>query len=343
MAWFTSAIEQGSEEPPDPASSNSLGCQEGSVGITNKVKSNMQSDHAPLQNIAINESLARLLVAAQFPQWAELPIKPVELSGWDNRTFHLGENMSMRLPSAAQYAAQVEKEQHWLPKLAPFLPLSIPTPLAMGNPDKNFPWHWSIYRWLEGENATKENVGDLQEFGTALAQFLLALQKIDTAGGPPPGQHNFFRGGSLNVYDDETRNSMIALRGMIDSDIATKVWEAAINAKWHGKPLWLHGDFAAGNLLVKNGRLNAVIDFGGLGVGDPACDLTIAWTFLSGASREAFIKTIGFDSATWARARGWALWKALITVVEYIETDIQKSTNAKYVIDEVLDDEKLSN
>jgi aminoglycoside phosphotransferase (APT) family kinase protein len=246
----------------------------------------------------------------------------------------------MRLPSAARYAAQVEKEQHWLPKLTPFLPLSIPVPLAMGNPDKNYPWHWSIYRWLEGENATTENIDDLQEFGTALAQFLVALQQIDTTGGPPPGQHNFFRGGLLNVYDDETRNTIIALSGIINSDIATEVWEVAINAKYRGKPVWLHGDFAPGNLLVKNGRLNAVIDFGGLGVGDPACDLTIAWTFLSGASREAFIKTIALDSATWARARGWALWKALITLVEYIEIDTYKSRNAKYVINEVLNDHR---
>ena len=175
----------------------------------------MQSDNAPFQNIDINENLARLLVATQFPQWADLPIKPVEFSGWDNRTFHLGENMSIRLPSAARYAVKVEKEQYWLPKLAPFLPVSIPTPLAMGNPDKNYPWHWSIYQWIEGENAAIEKIDDLQEFGTALAQFLVALQQIDTAGGPPPGQHNFFRGGLLSVYGDETRNSIIALNGMM--------------------------------------------------------------------------------------------------------------------------------
>jgi len=300
----------------------------------------MKSDNVPSQNIDINESLARQLVDTQFPQWADLPIKPVKFSGWDNRTFHLGENMSVRLPSAELYVAQVVKEQHWLPKLAPFLPLLIPVPLALGNPDKNYPWYWSIYQWIEGENATIENIADLQEFATALARFLIALQQIDSTGGPPPGQHNFFRGGSLNVYDDETRNSIIALSGKIDTDIATEVWETAINAKWHGKPVWIHGDFAAGNLIVKQGRLNAVIDFGCSGVGDPACDLTIAWTLLSGASREAFIATLALDSATWARARGWALWKALITLAEYIDTDIHKSRNAKYVINEVFDDYK---
>jgi aminoglycoside phosphotransferase (APT) family kinase protein len=302
----------------------------------------MQPDNAPSQNIDINETLVRHLISSQFPQWANLPIKPVEFSGWDNRTFRLGDDMSVRLPSAEWYVAQVEKEQFWLPKLAPFLPLPIPTPLAIGNPDKNYPWQWSIYRWLNGENTTIENISDLQEFATTLAQFIVALQQIDSTGGPPPGQHNFFRGGSLNVYDDETRNSINVLSNEIDTDVATEVWEVAINTTWHRKPVWLHGDFAASNLLLKEGKLGAVIDFGCSGVGDPACDLTIAWTFFSGASREAFITTLALDSATWARARGWALWKALITLVEYIETDIHKSRNAKYVINEVLDDYRSS-
>jgi aminoglycoside phosphotransferase (APT) family kinase protein len=212
----------------------------------------------------------------------------------------------------------------------------------MGNPDKNYPWQWSIYRWLDGENATLENIRDLQEFATTLAHFLAALQQIDFAGGPPPGQHNFFRGGSLKVYDDETRNSIAALRNEIDIGLATEVWEAALHAKWRRKPVWLHGDFAASNLLVKQGRLCAVIDFGCSAVGDPACDLTIAWTFLSGASREAFISTLALDSATWARARGWALWKALITLVEHMGTDVQQSRTARHVINEVLNDYRRS-
>ena len=302
----------------------------------------MQSDSAPSQNININERLTSRLIASQFPQWADLPIKPVELNGWDNRTFRLGEDMSVRLPSAAWYAAQVEKEHKWLPKLAPYLPLPIPVPLAMGQPDKTYPWQWSIYRWLEGENATIENISDVEEFATKLAQFLAALQRIDSSGGPPPGEHNFYRGGSLSVYDDETRESITTLRNHIDRDAVTEIWESAINTKWHRKPVWLHGDFAAGNLLIKEGQLSAVIDFGCSGVGDPACDLTIAWTFLSGASREAFRKTLTLDDATWARARGWVLWKALITLVDAVETDVQKSRNAKYVINEVLEDYRRS-
>lgn len=302
----------------------------------------MQSDNTSSQNINIDENLVRHLVTSQFPQWANLPIKPVEFSGWDNRTFRLGDKMSVRLPSEEWYVAQVEKEQYWLPKLAPFLPFQIPVPLALGNPDKNYPWRWSIYQWLEGDNATTENISNLHEFAISLAQFLATLQQIDSTGGPPPGEHNFFRGGTLNVYDDETRNSIVALKNEINTDIATEVWEAALNTKWNREPVWLHGDFATGNLLVNKGKLSAVIDFGCSGIGDPACDLTIAWTFLSGASRNAFIKTLALDSATLARARGWALWKALITLVEYVETDIQKSKIAKHIIKEVLDDYRHS-
>lgn len=298
----------------------------------------MKPGNPSIKNIDINERLVHQLLSAQFPQWEHLSIKPAEFDGWDNRTFRLGENMSVRLPSAEGYAAQVEKEQRWLPKLAPLLPLPIPVPLAMGKPDHNYPWPWSIYQWIEGKHATLGNIADLQEFAVTLAQFLLALQQIDSTAGPPPGQHNFFRGGPLNVYDLETRNAIIALNGKIDTDLVTEVWETSLRSQWHGKPVWLHGDIAPGNLLVKDGRLNAIIDFGCSAVGDPACDLVITWTFFSGASREAFFTALPLDRAMWARARGWALWKALITLAEYHESDIPKSKHANHVINEVLED-----
>ena len=186
-----------------------------------------------------------------FQQWADLPIRPVDFGGWDNRTFHLGEQMTVRLPSAAGYALQVEKEQRWLPRLAPLLPLPIPVPLAMGQPGDGYPWHWSVYRWLDGETATIERIADLRQFAIDLAHFLVALHQIDATGGPPPGPHNFYRGGPLTVYDAETRQAIAALDGTIDTDAATEVWEAALKATWHGSPVWVHGDVAAGNLLVK--------------------------------------------------------------------------------------------
>lgn len=298
----------------------------------------MQPEKTASPKINIDQKLVSQLVTSQFPHWAKLPIQPVEWSGWDNRTFRLGDQMSVRLPSAECYAAQVEKEQFWLPKLAPGLPCQIPVPLALGNPDQDYPWTWSIYRWLPGASATLENIRNLREFAISLAQFLSALQKIETSGGPPPGEHNFFRGGSLRVYDDETRNSILALKNEINADLATEVWEAALKTKWEQEPVWLHGDLAPGNLLVNQGKLGAVIDFGCSGIGDPACDLTIAWTFFSGASRNDFIQTLALDRATWARARGWSLWKALITLVETLETGLHPSQSAKNTLKEVLDD-----
>ena len=290
--------------------------------------------------VATDVALVRQLLAAQFPHWAGLPITPAVPQGWDNRTFRLGADMSVRLPSAEGYTPQVEKEHRWLPILAPQLPLPIPVPLALGMPGEGFPWHWSIYRWLEGETASIERIDDINAFATELAHFLAALQRIDPTDGPPPGPHNCYRGGSLMVYDAETRHAIAALDGTIDTDAVTEVWETALQATWHGPPVWLHGDVAAGNLLVSDGRLSAVIDFGCAGVGDPACDVSIAWTLLGGASREAFRAALPVDDATWARGRGWALWKGLITLAGYINTDPVKAGEARRVIDEVLDDHK---
>ena len=286
----------------------------------------------------IDAALVRRLIAAQFPRWANLPVEPVEVGGWDNRTFHLGAYMTVRLPSGAVYAPQVEKEHRWLPKLAPLLPLPIPIPLAKGYPADGYPWRWSVYRWLDGETATVERIVDLREFATGLARFLTALYRIDPAGGPTPGPHNFFRGGPLTVYDAETRRAIAALEGEIDGDAAGAVWEAALAASWTGPPVWFHGDVAAGNLLVRNGRLAAVIDFGTSGVGDPACDLAIAWTLFRGEGRDAFRGALGLDDATWARGRGWALWKGLITLAEHRHTSPLEVGKARGVIAELLAD-----
>ena len=262
----------------------------------------------------IDAELARRLVARQFPQWADLPITEVRRQGWDNRTYRLGRDLTVRLPSGDWYALAVEKEHRWLPVLAPQLPLPIPTPVARGVPDLGYAHSWSVYRWLDGVPATDAPVVDETGFAVAVAEFLLALQAVDPTGGPGPGRHNFFRGGPLTAYADETEQALVDLGGRVPPDLARAVWDDAIAATWTGDPLWFHGDIAVGNLLVRDGRLAAVIDFGTSGVGDPACDVVIAWTRFSGASRTAFRDTLGVDDAMWARARGWALWKALITL-----------------------------
>jgi aminoglycoside phosphotransferase (APT) family kinase protein len=286
----------------------------------------------------IDATLASRLVRRQFPQWADLPITAAEPNGWDNRTFRLGPDLLVRLPSADRYAAQVRKEHRWLPVLAPHLPRPIPVPVVMGEPTEGYPWNWSVYQWLEGTPASAARIVDLSEFAGVLARFLACLQKIDPTEGPPPGPHNFFRGGPLETYDAETRKAIATVQGMINAELATEVWETALATTWHGGPVWVHGDVAAGNLLVRGGRLAAVIDFGCSGVGDPACDLVIAWTFLSGQSREAFRVALPLDAGTWARGRGWALWKALITFAGNLQSDQAAAATARRVIDEVFDE-----
>jgi aminoglycoside phosphotransferase (APT) family kinase protein len=287
----------------------------------------------------IDVALVRRLINTQFPHWSNLSIRPCETGGWDNRTFHLGDQMTVRLPSAERYVVQVEKEHRWLPKLGPLLPLPIPVPLALGAPDREYPWPWSVYPWLHGETASPERVADLPRLAGELAQFLIALQRIDIAGGPPAGLHNFFRGGPLATYDRETQQAIETLDDGLDTAEVTAVWEAALATTWSRAPVWVHGDVAAGNLLVETGRLSAVIDFGCCGVGDPACDLSIAWSLLGGESREAFRAALPLDSATWARGRGWALWKALITWVAHRDHSLEAAP-ARRIIDEVLADHR---
>jgi aminoglycoside phosphotransferase (APT) family kinase protein len=264
------------------------------------------------------------LVAEQFPQWADLRVERVEIDGWDNATFRLGDELSVRLPSADGYVAQVDKEHRWLSILARHLPLPIPEPVAMGHPGGGFARPWSIYRWIEGDPASLAPIADLTGFATDLARFLAALYTVDANDGPPPGWHNFFRGASLKTFaaemktkrlDADAGRSIELLSDEIDAEAATEVWEAALASVWDRPPVWVHGDVSPSNLLVIDGRLRAVIDFGCAGVGDPACDLVMAWNFFAGESRDEFRRGLPFDDVTWARARGWALWKALITIV----------------------------
>lgn len=290
----------------------------------------------------IDAALVERLVRSQFPHWAGLPVRPVEFGGWDNRTFRLGDGMSARLPSDAGYAPQVDKEHLWLPRLAPQLPLAIPVPVAKGIPGEGYPYNWSVYRWLDGASAVVAQIDDPAEFARTLADFLIALQQTDPTGGPPAGAHSFFRGGPLETYDDETRRALEALDGQVDTRISMQIWDTGLHARWDGRPVWFHGDVAAGNLLVREGRLSAVIDFGCCGVGDPACDLVIAWTLFEENAQDVFRSALSLDDATWARGRSWALWKALITLVGSIYTDQTVANAARRVIAAVIADHRRS-
>jgi aminoglycoside phosphotransferase (APT) family kinase protein len=284
----------------------------------------------------IDADLVRDLVATQFPQWAHLAVRPVDISGWDNRSFRIGGDMLARLPSAAAYAPQVDKEQRWLPQLAPALPLQVPVPLALGQPGCGYPWRWSMYRWIEGDTAASARCASDAVLARELARFLLALRAADATDGPPPGPHNFYRGGPLSIYDAQARAAIDALSSTIDAAAASALWAAAVGSRWTLPPVWLHGDVSAGNLLVCDDRLVAVIDFGNLGVGDPACDLAIAWTLLDGNTREVFRRAIGVDEATWQRGLGWALWKALIVVAGHCDSNAVEQAHSQRTLETIL-------
>ncbi len=287
--------------------------------------------------IDTDEALVRRLLVQQYPRWAELPLRRVEHTGTDHAIYRLGDDLSVRLPRIHWAAGQPDKEETWLPRLAPELPAPIPVPVAGGEPGEDFPYRWIISPWMRGEDATRERMSD-QQAALDLARFILALQRIDPAGGPSPGRHNFLRGVPLAVRDPGVRTAIPAWNGIIDTAAITAAWEEALGAPaWEGPPVWLHGDLSSGNVLVDGSRLSAVIDFGCLGVGDPACDLSVAWTLLSGENRRLFRETVAVDDATWARARGWALM-GVGALPYYQHTNPAQVEKARRSINEVLAD-----
>ncbi|WP_411081859.1 aminoglycoside phosphotransferase family protein [Streptomyces sp. cmx-18-6] len=256
----------------------------------------------------IDAPLVRRLVDAQFPQWAGLPLRLLDPAGLDHVIYRLGEHLSVRLPRRPGVIGQARKEAEWLPRLAPHLPLAIPVPVGVGEPDLGYPWPWSVARWLEGEAANAEALADSSEAATRLARFLTALQGFAPEDLPAGDARAGLATQVLAVRDHETRAAVMKLDGVFDGAAMTELWDAALSAPgWDRPPVWFHGDLHTGNLLTVDGRVSAVIDFGGLGIGDPACDLTIAYTLMSAGSRAVFRAELGVDDATWLRGRGWAL------------------------------------
>lgn len=269
--------------------------------------------------IEVGPDLARRLVDTQFPEWADRPLTRVDPAGSDHVIYRLGRDLSVRLPRHAGAIAQAAKESYWLPRLAPHLPLTIPVPVAVGEPAFGYPWRWAVSKWLDGEVATAEALGDSAGTAVALAGFLVALQRFTPAVIPDPAD---LTKPPLGDRDEATRAAIAAVDGVFDGGALTAVWDAALTAPaWDRPPVWFHGDFHTGNLLTVRGRLSAVIDFGGLGRGDPACDLTIAFTLMSPAGREVFRAALGVDDAGWARGRGWALTAGLNAYTSYAAVD----------------------
>ncbi|MDH4103498.1 MAG: aminoglycoside phosphotransferase family protein [Thermoleophilia bacterium] len=284
-----------------------------------------------VDEVSTDVALARRLVAAQFPEWAALGLEPVRSSGTDNALYRLGADMVLRLPRIHWAVEGEERAREWLPRLAPLLPVDVPVLVGVGEPAEGYPWSWSVYGWLEGENPNIDSVTDPVAITRDLAQLVEALRRVDL-NGPLAG-----RGAPLATRDEPTRDAVAALEGVIDTEAAGDAWGAALRAPaWADPPSWVHGDLLPGNLLLRGGRLTGVIDWGCVGVGDPACDLIAAWGLLPAEARSLFRSELDVDDATWARGRGWALSIALIALPYYLDSNPAFADVARHLIGEVL-------
>ncbi|MGK5530375.1 aminoglycoside phosphotransferase family protein [Streptomyces sp. URMC 129] len=286
----------------------------------------------------IDDGLVRRLIARQFPQWAGLAVERFPSGGTVNAVYRLGDTMVVRLPLVKGGVADLAREREWLPRLAPLLPTAIPEVLGAGEPAEGYPWPWSVYRWLAGENPEAGALSEPVPLAGDLARFVTAMRGIALPGAP-----RAHRSGPPASLDAATRAAIERLRGIpreaVDCDAATAVWEDALRAPgWDGPPVWLHADLMPGNLLVAGGRLTSVIDFGCAGVGDPACDLFPAWNLLPAGAREVFRDALGVDDATWTRGRARTLSQALIALPHYRSTNPAMARNARHVIRTVLEE-----
>ena len=286
--------------------------------------------------VDIDAPLVRRLLAAQHPRWADLPLEPVRSTGTVNAIYRLGPDLAVRLPLVERWAGGLTNELEWLPRLAPFLPLAVPEPVAAGEPGEGFPFRWAVYRWVDGETWAVDRVADPCRAAEELAAFAHALQEIDAAGEPRPRPAS--HGGPLRDRDEGVRAALAAAEGAVDTVAVRTAWEAALEVPvWDRPPVWVHSDLLAGNVLVRSGRLQAVIDWGGAGVGDPAANALAAWSLFTAESRAVYWAALGVDDATWERGRGWALTRVM-NVPYYADTNPLFVADAQRTIAEALAD-----
>jgi aminoglycoside phosphotransferase (APT) family kinase protein len=283
--------------------------------------------------IDIDVPLVRRLLVAQFPQWADLPISAVQSTGTVNAIYRLGDHLCVRLPRVEGWARDLEKELRWLPTLAPHLSLRIPEPVGKGHPTSSYPFSWAVYGWIDGQPYSDELVDDERQAARDLACFVAELRRIDPIGAPRGGRK------PLRELDAVTREAIESARGVIDVEAATAAWERALEAPtWEETPVWIHADLLRPNVLVRGGQVCAVIDFGGVGVGDPAADVIAAWSVFGRAGRAEFRSALGVDDDTWERARGFALHQAALIIPYYGETNQGFVALARRTVEEVLTD-----
>jgi aminoglycoside phosphotransferase (APT) family kinase protein len=286
--------------------------------------------------IDIDGPLVRRLLATQFPQWADLPVVRVRSTGTVNAMYRLGAALAVRLPLVERWADGLTNELEWLPRLAPSLPLAVPEPVAAGEPGEGYPFRWAVYRWVDGETWAVDRVADPCRAAEELAAFAHALQAVDPSGEPRPRPAS--HGGPLRDRDEGVRAALAAAEGAVDTVAIKAAWEAALEVPvWDRPPVWVHSDLLAGNILVRDGRLHAVIDWGGAGVGDPAANALAAWSLFTAESRAVYRAVLGVDDATWERGRGWALTR-IMNVPYYAETNPLFAADAQRTIAEALAD-----
>ena len=284
--------------------------------------------------IDIDVDLVHALVAGQFPELSDQPIVEVRSTGTVNAVYRIGERLYSRLPRVAHWVADLDREWQWLPQLAPRLSLPIPQPVARGRPSGRYPFPWAIYRWLEGETYADGLVDDETEAARDLARFVAELRGIDPAGAPRGGRK------PLRELDRDTREVIDAARGVIDAEAALAAWRRSLEAPvWDGTPGWIHSDLLRPNVLVVGGRISAVLDFGGAGIGDPASDVIAAWSVFGPAGREAYRDALDVDDGTWHRARGIALHQAAVIIPYYAVSNPRFVALAQRTVEEIIADQ----
>jgi aminoglycoside phosphotransferase (APT) family kinase protein len=262
-------------------------------------------------------SVGRRLLQDQFPKLAALDCVPLA-AGTDHRIYRIGPDLVLRLPKSQSTALQILKEHEWLGFLSGKVSLEIPFPVGLGQPTEYFPYPWSLYNFIKGQSGTNLKLVDTSDNASALALFVKSLRSCDHSRGPKPGQHNFGRGGPLLDRDADTLRAIDGLADSSGRTRATGIWTAAVTSSSQNKAVsWLHGDLQPGNVILRNKALTGVIDFGGLGVGDPACDLLPCWTIFSEKTRRSFCDGLDVDDDSWIRGKGWALTTAIVAYQYY--------------------------
>ncbi len=303
----------------------------------------MLANQPNAEHLPVSVSLAKALVTSQFPKWSKLEICPIPSSGTDNTIFRLGENMCLRLPKTMHTEKNLKKEHAWLPKLTP-LSLQTPKPLAIGTPEKGYPCSWCIYSWIDGNTVVANYLSDDHRAAKDIGKFINSLQLVDTEGGPKSGPHNNYRGVPLIDRNQLTREAIQKLNAEFETNALNNLWDAALDVPtWANAPVWLHGDIHSGNMLTQNGRLNAMIDFGLSGVGDPACDLMVGWTQFHPEARNTFHKFIKADDDTWERGKGWALSWAVIALAHYNRSNSFLASMSRNTINQLVSSSSQKN